>query len=555
MSYSLAVVPIFVNAGTALVPALVAGVASVGAMLFKPRELLAACRRRPMVPGVVVVIGVGIWLGVRSWGGEQAAARVVNQRDWTKIALDILQRGKNQGPNTPPTTPKHPQNTTETVFRQGYNRCGFAGGAEPIGLRSAWTYNPNGDWVLSSPLVVGNRVYAAPSFQDVDAKTYGTVFCLDMGSGKKIWEVAKVEGKALKGFFSSPAVTADGKYLVIGQGLHEDAESDLLCLEAASGKLHWRFKTPLHIESSPAIRGDMVVVGAGAIEGPDHKPKSGTNPGFVLAVRISDGKELWRVAVNDPESSPAIGADGMVYIGSGFNGQAVVALRSETDEELKAKGLERVAWRTAAEHPVTGAVTLVEGGEVRVQGSGLRVQKSEVRGGDVQANLTAESQLLTSSLVIVGAGNSDFVFENPNPAGVVMALDGKTGQVRWKVEFPDAILGAVAARDGVVICPVRSGEVVALKAENGSVLWRRAVSGKAAVLAGPAFTGKYVYAVSRDGYLMVLDAKDGRQVERHLINDESNPGEAGLSVSSPMVVGGGVVVGSETGGVRCYVGQ
>jgi hypothetical protein len=43
---------------------------------------------------------------------------------------------------------------------------------------------------------------------------------------------------------------------------------------------------------------DVVVAGAGAIEvGPEHKPKGDPNgrghPGYVLGVRISDGKELW----------------------------------------------------------------------------------------------------------------------------------------------------------------------------------------------------------------------------------------------------------------------
>ena len=61
-----------------------------------------------------------------------------------------------------------------------------------------------------------------------------------------------------------------------------------LCFDTASGmRLRWAVKTPLHIESSPAIFGDMAVVGAGAIEGSDGKPTG--DPGFVFAVRISDG--------------------------------------------------------------------------------------------------------------------------------------------------------------------------------------------------------------------------------------------------------------------------
>ena len=50
-------------------------------------------------------------------------------------------------------------------------------------------------------------------------------------------------------------MSEDGKYLVIGQGLHEDANCELLCVEAATGKPHWKVKTQLHIESSPATPG------------------------------------------------------------------------------------------------------------------------------------------------------------------------------------------------------------------------------------------------------------------------------------------------------------
>jgi len=486
MAYPLAVVPIFVNAGTALAPAIVAGAASVVALLLKPREMVSLCRRRPAIPLGVVVAIFAVWWGV-NWvmgaGGAGGRARgdTTPKRDWAKVAMDIIRRERNG----------------------------------PLMLRLLWDYNPEGAMVLSSPLVVGNRVYCASSLQNVDGKIHGAMFCLDAGTGQSVWVTDAIDGKAMKPFFSSPAITADGKYVLIGQGLHDDKDCELLCMEAATGQVHWRVKTTLHIESSPAILGDMVVVGAGAIEGPDHKPT--TDAGEVIAVRISDGKELWRYVVNDPESSPAVSAEGIVYIGSGFEGKAVVALRSESDEDLKKKGLGRLMWRTALPYPVTGAVTLA------------------------------------GELVVVGGGNSDYVYSSPNPAGVVAALNARSGAVRWQKPMKDAVLGAVAWGDGKLICPVRNGEVIGLKAADGTEIWRRAVSGKSPILAGPAFTGRYVYAVSRDGYLGVLDASDGKLLERHGLNDEGNPGEAGLSLSSPTVAGGRVYVGSETGGLRCFV--
>ena len=135
-------------------------------------------------------------------------------------------------------------------------------------------------------------------------------------------EIGKVGGSGIKPIFSSPTLTADGKRLLIGEGLHDDSDSRLLCINAETGKLEWQIQTPLHVESSPAVHGDLVVVGAGSIEGSDRKPKG--HPGMVIAARISDGTKLWEHQVNDPESSPAISADGQaVYIGSGFQGNAV----------------------------------------------------------------------------------------------------------------------------------------------------------------------------------------------------------------------------------------
>ena len=60
----LAVIPIFVNTGAALIPALVAGLSSVLALLLKPRDLVRACKRKPHVPAdILIVVGAGIGLG------------------------------------------------------------------------------------------------------------------------------------------------------------------------------------------------------------------------------------------------------------------------------------------------------------------------------------------------------------------------------------------------------------------------------------------------------------------------------------------------------------
>jgi outer membrane protein assembly factor BamB len=299
--------------------------------------------------------------------------------------------------------------------------------------------------------------------------------------------------------------------------LHADADCYLLCFNAETGEPKWKVKTPLHIESSPAIRGDIAVVGAGAIEGADHKPTS--HPGYVFAVQISSGKELWRHDVNDPESSPAFAEDGTVYIGSGFNGNAVVAMRSESDDDLKAKGLKREVWKIPAPYPITGPVTVYE------------------------------------DLILIGGGNGDFVYEDPNPAGVVMAINRKDGSIKWQQKMAAAVLGKIVVSNGRVFCPVRNGEVVALNLSDGKPVWNKAVSGKSPVLAGLALSndGQTVFAAAKDGTMALLSAADGSLVDKtYSLNATGKPGKSGLTLSTPTLAGGKVFVGSETGGLHCF---
>ncbi|HEV7403844.1 MAG TPA: PQQ-binding-like beta-propeller repeat protein [Chthoniobacteraceae bacterium] len=376
----------------------------------------------------------------------------------------------------------------------------------PRNLQVAWKFKRFGASFLSSPAWKAGRLYAA-SCETGAGGTSGSIFCLDGATGKLIWEAGKLEGRPLKGFFSSPALTPDGRSLLIGEGLHLDAGSHLICLEALTGQLRWQIAAPKnHFESSPAIAGDSVVIGAGAIERADQRPAE--DPGSVLWVRISDGRLLWQRAVIDPESSPALRADGKAaFFGSGVGGNAVVAFDA-------AGGL---LWRTPTRYPATGDISL------------------------------------HGNLAILGCGRGDFTNASPRPAGAVQALEQSSGRLRWKNELGDAVLGHLAIRDDTVFCPVRDGTVAALDAGTGATLWRRRLT-KAPVLAGTACRGGLLYAVSSDGLLAILDAKSGEVLEKHALNDDLAPFRQNLCISTPLVAGGRVFVGSESGGLRCYVG-
>ena len=542
------VVPVVAQAGTALFPLIMLGIMSVFGLLLRPRELLRVIRSKPWIPFLVVAIATGGWFafdwiffhpattntGASRRSGDAHEIVSGARTDWAAVALRIIAQEapgaeRSPAPLLPSATVQQPAKYTGALmFRGTATRSGYLGGPLPTGLTPAWTFYAQDEhdaMALSSPVVHAGKIFGTSCYLSPPS-SYGTIFCLDAASGSQLWlsEAKDVARKSpFKGFFSSPAITADGRYLVIGQGLHQDFNSDLVCLDASNGAVHWVAPTSLHIESSPAIEGDVVVVGVGAVEqGKDHRPQGAVdgpgNPGFVLGVRISDGVELFRTPVDDPEGSPVL-LDGICYIGSGVNGNAVVALRTGTDAELLTAHLSREVWRTPTPFSASGAVSVV---------------------GD---------------LVIIGIGKGDFVTSAAEPEGRVLALDRTTGAILWQASVADAVLGPIGIHGNVAVAPVRNGEVVALSIKDqGHILWRAAVHGSAPVLAGPVVTDAFVYAVSNDGYLGVFDVRDGKQLERIYINANGKPGEMGLSTSSPVVIDGHLYVGSETGGLRCFNG-
>jgi outer membrane protein assembly factor BamB len=517
------------SAGSALLPTIIAALTSLVAILLKPRELAALCRRRPIpaaiVSSAILLVIAATTLAFRSARlARPAPTANAAHVDWARVAEDLLaqQRAGREftrlepAPNAPTPVADHPVATAPAqpaILSQDITRCSYDGSPAPEHLARLWSFRPDDTMFLSRPFVAGNRIYVAGCQADLGGYT-GLLACLDADTGRPLWQVTQIGEDFLKPFFSSPSLTQDGKYLIIGQGLHEDRNCSLLCFDASTGQFRWAAKTTLHIESSPAIRGDIAVAGAGAIE--DKNGKAVGNPGFLLAVRISDGTELWRHPVNDPESSPAIDDDNITYIGSGLNGNAIIAVRTASEDALR-QNKERLVWRTPVSQPVIGGITLA---------------------GD---------------LVIAGAGNGDFVHSSQNARGLVVALDRKTGQLRWQTPLDDAVLGDVAFRDGILICPCRTGEVLALSATDGSILWHTRISGNAPVLAGPAFTGQRIYAAAADGTLALLDAKSGKILERLYLNDPARPG-TGLGGCPPQIARGHLIVGSETGGIQCFAG-
>jgi len=209
----------------------------------------------------------------------------------------------------------------------------------------------------------------------------------------------------------------------------------------------------------------------------------------VTASRAEDGAVVWQSDIepseeNDGNWGGGVAYDlGRIYAGTGF--AQVVALDAKTGQIL---------WRTPVSAPMRAAPTAF--------------------GGQVYA-ITKDNQLF--------------------------AINADSGKVVWThtgIEETAGLLGSASpAVDGdIVIVPYSSGEIFALRVQNGRQLWsdnlaaiRRAdaVSALADIRGRPVVDRGRVYAISHSGRMVAIDLASGRRIWETEVGGVNQPWIAG----------------------------
>src|SRR5262245_1526203 len=165
----------------------------------------------------------------------------------------------------------------------------------------------NNSYASASLLTDGRRIYAF----------FGSrgLYALDL-AGKALWEKQLGRMQTRMGFGEGASPALYGDTLVVTWD-HEGPDF-VVALDAASGKERWRTA-----RDEPTTWATPLVV---ASEGAPQVIVAGTN--HVVSYDLATGAERWRAGGLTPNAIPSpVYADGIVYVTSGFRGNALQAIR------------------------------------------------------------------------------------------------------------------------------------------------------------------------------------------------------------------------------------
>lgn len=282
-----------------------------------------------------------------------------------------------------------------------------------------------------------------------------TVDAISKADGKAVWSIQKHEP-----VFTNPVVA--GNHVYAGEGLHTAVAAGLTAFALPDGKVLWERQFLSHVESPPLVHEA------------EHRLWTGAGDESLWCLDTRDGHVLWRQKVGHIDATPLL-VKGTLYV---------------------------TAWPDAKVHttnlvaldPDTGAVKWSAPLKGDIMGS-----PQEGPDGDL---------LVTTAIGQVGP-------LTPTDKGWAHAVSAD-GKLLWTVELPTIALPepAVLMDKGLMILTLKTGQILALHAKDGTVAWN--------VTLGKAFDAPatlraesnppLLAAVTSEGHVALLDAEDGTQV-------------------------------------------
>ncbi|MCC6607514.1 MAG: PQQ-binding-like beta-propeller repeat protein [Anaerolineae bacterium] len=320
-------------------------------------------------------------------------------------------------------------------------------------------------------------------------------------------------GAATAQNWSGLSTDGENLYVAYGQGV--------LGLEASSQELLWNFRpenAALFFYAPPSVANGRVVVGDyGAAQGL-FSPQTVVS---IYALDVTGNTVQTEWARNDLAKDRIVAAplqvDGVAYVATADN--QLLALDAESGDEL---------WRFNADFSIWAQPTFYDG---TVFVASMDRHLYAVNAADGSEKWAVELSGAMSAQPVVNPDENLVYAASYDRA--VHALDVATGEEVWSVAATDWVWSAPALADGTLYFGDSSGNVFAVDAVSGEVLWQSGVHAmnvvagatqnppaqiKGAIQASPVVHDGVVYVASlgneqsEEGLLVALDAASGEEL-------------------------------------------
>jgi outer membrane protein assembly factor BamB len=228
----------------------------------------------------------------------------------------------------------------------------------------------------------------------------------------------------------------------------------------------------------------------------------------VRAFAADSGRELWSVDPAPEDEEDGFGGGiafdaGRVYVAAGF--AQIVTLDAATG---------KIVWRRSVAGPVRSA-PLVADGRIYTTTVDNRTEALDAQSGDTVWSYTGTAEPTS----ILGGGTPGFsqdIVVAPYSSGEVVALRADNGRPLWTDSLAGLRRGSALAAlsdvrgspviaDGRVFAASVSGRIAAIDLRTGNRAWDGEFGGPSPIW----FAGDYLFLISKDGELICVRALDG----------------------------------------------
>jgi len=340
------------------------------------------------------------------------------------------------------------------MFQHDPQHTGHTTEDGPDTNETLWTFQ-TGDWVVSSPAVVDDRVFVG--------SWDWYFYCLDYICGRVLWKI-NIGGWP----YSSSPVVVDG---VVYAGSTTEYSSKVFALNATTGSIIWVRNFDFQQRSNLNFYKGILYVGS---------------RGGLFALNATTGNTIWF----SPEGfqlwgSPAINKD-VIYIPHRFN---LTARNATTGSLLWTK---EIAWGFYKdEKSPTVAYGMVF--TVVHDKTGDKTLALNATNGEIIWSSIPGSEESTPAV----SGGKLFITRRGSPG--IFALNATTGEVIWNSTSCSDVASSPAIAGGKVFVGSLNGKIYVLNETNGEICW--------IYQAGDGFWGSSPAIVDGKLYIGSMDGK------------------------------------------------